>query len=80
MHIPTHFLASWAFANVPRLNLTARERFSCLLCGTLPDLDGFGIVVSQDAYEDYHHVIGHNLLAGGLLCGLLALTAARERR
>ena len=76
MHIPTHLLSSWALANGPKL--TPKERFFCLLVGTLPDLDGIGIVVSQEAYERYHHVVGHNLLAGLALCGCLALASQRR--
>ena len=77
MHIPTHFLSSWALANGPKF--TAKERFFCLLVGTLPDLDGIGIVASQEAYEAYHHVVAHNLLAGLALCGSLALASQRKR-
>ena len=76
MHIPTHFLSSWALANAPKF--TTKERFFCLLVGTLPDIDGIGIVVSQEAYERYHHVVGHNFLAGVALSGGLALASQRK--
>ena len=30
----------------------------------MPDLDGLGMLVSAEAYERYHHVVGHNVFAG----------------
>jgi hypothetical protein len=74
MHIQTHALFGWCTGNY--LPLTARQRFCCMLAATLADLDGLGIVFGQEAYWDYHHVLGHNLLYGTLLS--VALTFASK--
>ena len=72
MHIPTHILSGWVVASaVPRL--TPRERGLAMLAASLPDLDGLGLLVSRDAYETYHHVLGHNLFAGLVLTVVLLL-------
>ena len=44
------------------------------LAGVLPDLDGAGIVWSQDAYVAAHRAVGH-----GLLFGLVLVTCALRR-
>jgi len=70
MHIQTHVMSGWCFANCFQLN--ARERFLCMLAASLPDCDGLGIVFGQEAYWDYHHVLGHNFLVAVLLSLALA--------
>lgn len=74
-----HLLASWFVAT--RAGLPVRERRLVTLAGTLPDLDGLGVVADVLThgrtawYETYHHQLGHTLLAGLLLataCGWLA--------
>ena len=42
-----------------------------MLAASLQDLDGVGLLISQDLYWDYHHLLGHNLFYGLLLCALL---------
>lgn len=69
MHIQTHVMSGWCVGNCFRL--TGRERLWCMLAASLPALDGLGVLVSQEAYWDYHHKVGHNLLAGGVLAGIL---------
>jgi len=78
MHIPTHILSGWVVANaVP--SLTPRERALAMAAASLPDLDGLGFLVSRDAYETYHHILGHNLFAGVALSGaLFAFTTNRK--
>ena len=79
MHVQTHILSGWCVANlVPRLG--PRERGLCVLAASLADLDGLGIVVSREWYWDYHHVLGHNLLYGVVLCALLAVFSRRGAR
>ncbi len=77
MHIPTHLLSAWGIANhVP--GLTRRERFFAMVAGTAADLDGLGMVVSDECYCTYHHVLGHNLLWGTLLAAGLAWKSAHR--
>lgn len=67
----THILSGWCLGNlVPRFS--PRERLFCMLAATLADLDGLSIVGGQEAYWDYHHVLGHNLLYGACLSLVLA--------
>jgi hypothetical protein len=49
-----------------------------MLAASLPDLDGLGILVSEDLYWDYHHFAGHNLFFGLLLGGLFAAFSGRR--
>ena len=44
-----------------------------MLAASLQDVDGVGLVISQNLYWDYHHVLGHNLCFGFLLCGMLTV-------
>jgi len=71
MHIQTHVMSGWCLGNC--LEFTPRERLFCMLAATLPDLDGLGILAGQEVYWDYHHVLGHNLLAALVLSGLLTI-------
>ena len=79
MHIPTHILSGWVVASaVPRL--TPRERGLAMLAASLPDLDGLGLLASREAYETYHHVLGHNIFAGLILTAVLTAFATDRRR
>ena len=91
----THFLSGWALAHTAPLG--KRDRAVVAAAATVPDLDGLGIAVdlatrageAPTAYwEQFHHVLGHNLGCGllvaaaaaaigrrPLLCGALALVA-----
>ncbi|HEY8666799.1 MAG TPA: metal-dependent hydrolase [Tepidisphaeraceae bacterium] len=77
MHVPTHIMAGWCLANC--LPLNARQRFGCMAASAIPDLDGVGIIfgMDSDAYQNFHHVLGHNLMFGLLTCGLLAVLSGR---
>ena len=78
MHIPTHILSGWCVGNlVPRM--TARERLFCMIAATAADLDGVGIVISQDAYWDYHHKLGHNVFAALLFAGVLTIFSTTRK-
>ncbi len=61
MHIQTHCLIGWNIANL--LPLGKRERFFAMLVSIMPDLDVLSKVFGEDAYQDYHHVLSHNLPA-----------------
>ncbi len=60
MHLQTHFLSGWCIGNLFQLN--GRERLFCALAVVLPDLDGAGILFSQEMFWKFHHLLGHNLL------------------
>lgn len=59
MHIQTHLMSGWCVANV--VELTPRERTLAMLAASLADIDGLGLLIRQDLYEEYHHVLAHNL-------------------
>jgi hypothetical protein len=42
-----------------------------------PDVDGLGLIISDSAYVQWHHVLAHNLLAG-LLASALFMTIGRS--
>ena len=74
-----HFIISWVVAN--SLELDRSSRIFITLSGVLPDLGGVGYLIdklglavgqSTSLYEEYHHVLGHNLLAGLLMSFLFA--------
>lgn len=76
MHIQTHLLSGWVLANA--LPLTPRDRALCMAAAVVPDLDGLGILISQDLYWGLHHKLGHNVFffaAIALMCA-----AAGHRR
>jgi hypothetical protein len=78
MHLPTHVLSGWVVASaIP--DLTPRERLLAMTAATAPDLDGLAIVAGRDAFETYHHVIGHNLFFG-LLVTLLVVRWSTHKR
>lgn len=76
MHLPTHVLSGWVFANA--LPLTARERLFCMVSAAVADVDGLGFFFGEEAYWRFHHVVGHNVFFGLLMS--LALAAASSRR
>ncbi len=78
MHIQTHLMTSWCLANLGCDK--PRDRFLCTLVGVLPDLDGAGILISQEAYWDYHHILCHNLLFGFVVSCLAGSTSAHRMR
>jgi hypothetical protein len=73
----THALIGWWTANV--LPLARRDRLVVFLAGLLPDLDGLGLFISDEAYFRYHHIICHNLL-GGIVWAAIAAMLGVERR
>jgi len=76
MHMQTHLMAGWCVANLPRLS--RRDRLLCMLVSVLPDLDGLGSIVSQNAYWEYHHKLGHNFVFGLALTLGFALFSSRR--
>ena len=78
MHLPTHVLSGWVAASlIPRLS--PRERALAMVAATAPDLDGLAIVAGRDAFETYHHVVGHNLFFGLVVTAVIALLSEHRR-
>jgi len=78
MHIPTHVLSGWVVASaVP--SLTPRERLFAMAAATAPDLDGLAIVAGRDAFETYHHVVGHNLFFGLAVTAVIVAWSTHKR-
>jgi inner membrane protein len=80
----THFLASWALAN---LAASRRDRIIITIAGVAPDLDGLGAPVELLTrnsghphlwFSEYHHVLGHTLLAAVCISVMAALFSKRR--
>jgi membrane-bound metal-dependent hydrolase YbcI (DUF457 family) len=77
LHFFTHIGLGWIIAGLgpgPR-----RDRWLIVLAGLVPDLDGIGILWSEQAYRATHRVIGHSLPFGLLLVAVVVLLADRRR-
>ena len=85
----THVLVSWLVANTARLN--HRERATVTIAGVAPDIDGLPVllVIFSDTlnlgwnsprmwWEDYHHLLAHNL-GFGLLVVVVSFGVATQR-
>ncbi len=77
MHVQTHLMSGWCLANL--LPMTPRQRLFCMIAATAPDLDGLGILISHWHFEEYHHVLGHNLTFSLLGAAILAGFSVRRR-
>lgn len=78
VHLPTHVLSGWVAASlIPKL--TPRDRALAMIAATAPDLDGLSIVMGREAFETYHHVVGHNVFFG-LLVTTIITTLSNQRR
>jgi inner membrane protein len=76
MHIPTHILSGWCVAGL--LPFSPRERLFCMLAASLHDLDGLGFFLGEEAYWRFHHILGHNIFFGILMCAALAAFSTRR--
>jgi len=76
MHIQTHVMSGWCVGNL--LPLTPRERFFCMLAASLQDVDGLGILVSEELYWNLHHALGHCLLFGVVLAAVLTFFSTHK--
>lgn len=72
-----HGELAWLVAQ--KLN-SRRDRALVTAAGLLPDLDGLTILVSEDAYARWHHLLTHGVIAAGVICGLLAAVANEKAR
>src|SRR2546423_971565 len=71
MHVQTHIMSGWCVANL--LELTPRERLFAMIAASAADLDAISIFFGQEAYWDYHHLLGHNLPSALLTAIVLAV-------
>jgi LexA-binding, inner membrane-associated putative hydrolase len=76
MTVGTHAFIGWWTANV--VPLSRRDRLMVFLGGVLPDLDGLGLLYSQQVYVTYHHVLCHNLL-GCIFWSALVASLSQQR-
>lgn len=76
LHFLTHVGQSWIVAHLRRGS--ARDRWLIVLAGIVLDLDGAGIVWSEQAYLATHRIIGHSLFFGlSVIAITLVLADAR---
>ncbi len=84
MNIVTHGLLSWCIAQ--RVFKSRRDAALAATAGLLPDLDGAGALIDlvrggeAEYYSAYHHILGHNILAGLLIATVLGACADRRMR
>ncbi len=84
----THFMLSWLVAEAGGFE-RRRDRVLVTLAGIVPDADGLGAVVEIATrhseqpllwWSTYHHVVGHNLLVGLLVAGVLGIVSQHRLR
>lgn len=82
----THAFLGWLVAATDARS-TRRERACVTLAGLAPDLDALGtlpqLLTAQSAHpvywgSDFHHVLGHNLLAAVLVTAVASALAERR--
>lgn len=50
-----------------------------MVAATAPDLDGLAIVAGREAFETYHHVVGHNLFFALLVTAAITVWSTQRR-
>jgi len=78
MYIQAHVMSGWVVGNYLKIN--ARERFFCMIAASILDIDGLGILISQEAYFDYHHILGHNILFGVIVSLVLSIFSSHKMK
>ena len=77
MHVQTHILSGWCFANC--FPCTPRQRLFAMIAASAADIDGISRAFGEKAYWDYHHTFGHNVFAACIISAILAaFTRGRE--
>jgi inner membrane protein len=80
----THALVGWTVANAA--SLIRRDRAIVMCAGIIADIDGLGVLIdlaTQDSaspthwYDQFHHILGHNLCFA-LVITVLAFFLARQ--
>ncbi|PYM27178.1 MAG: hypothetical protein DMD80_16000 [Candidatus Rokuibacteriota bacterium] len=75
LHFLTHVGISWIVADLARL--PPRGRWIVVLAGTLPDLDGIGILWSEHAYAAAHRAAAHGVFFAALIIAVAVLGTDR---
>ncbi len=76
MQLLMHALVGWVGGNLVRT--TPRERAGAMAVSLIADADGAALLWGVTAYQDYHHVVGHNLAYGLLASAGLAWWLGRR--
>jgi hypothetical protein len=76
VHLPTHALIGWVFAEA--IPLERRDRILVFLAGVAPDLDGLTLLFGKEVYQAWHHVLLHHGTAA-VVYAIIALALARRR-
>jgi hypothetical protein len=85
MHPISHLLVGWTLAN--SAGLEKRDRMLVTIAGVIPDLDGLGVVMDIATektkhqlylYDQFHHILLHNL-GFGILLTLIAIPTTKRR-
>lgn len=75
MHLPAHLAASWMLGH---RQITYRDRCLIAWAGVAPDADALSLLWGQEAYANWHHVLGHGLVGAAVVVAVVA-AAARQR-
>ena len=78
MHVPTHLLSGWCVANL--FELTPRERLFCMIAASMADVDGLSYAFGEAAYQQYHHLLGHNLTVGVVGAAAMAMNSVHRAK
>ena len=76
MQLLIHALVGWGGGNL--VCTTPRERAGAMAVSLIADADGAALLGGVAAYQDYHHVVGHNLAYGLLASAGLAWWLGRR--
>ena len=81
----THLFLSWSIAST--FGLSRRDRALVTIAGVVPDFDGAGLIFDifshgpghqSSLWDKYHHVLGHNIGFGIILCLLIFAFSTRR--
>ena len=73
LHFLTHIGQSWIVAHLAPVS--PRDRWLVVLAGAVPDLDGVGILWSEQAYVATHRIVGHSLASGLAIVAVTVLVS-----
>jgi membrane-bound metal-dependent hydrolase YbcI (DUF457 family) len=78
MHLETHLAIGWALGNIfPQFS--RRQRLLVSLAAIFPDADGLSYFAGEMAYSNWHHTIGHNVFASGVVLLMASLLTEWHR-
>lgn len=77
MHLEAHASLGWLLATT--YPGSRRFRLMTVLSAIIPDLDALAYLFGFQAYVDYHHVLGHNILFSLIFSGFAVLLVRDAR-